>query len=213
MATPYNPLANPYIINPRELPANQAAANAVPAWNVGTANQWCQSPFYLPNWADSTAGPQPPPYGPPPGTQVQGPGQAKSPVATASVPAPDVLINDRDVASVAALTAEKTRLTNANTANSAAITAINALTGGAPGVVSVTPNTAVHAVATPVTIEGSGFTGATTVTIGVACTAVTVVNDGQITCTTGATTVAGTFNVVVVTPNGTGTGTGLMTFT
>jgi hypothetical protein len=77
----------------------------------------------------------------------------------------------------------------------------------------VTPNSIPHGVATPVTIQGSGFTGASSVTIGVACTSVVVVNDGEITCTTAATTVAGTFNVVVVATAGTGTGTGLMTYT
>jgi hypothetical protein len=191
---PYNPALLPYIINPKELPANQAAAALVQTQVVGTANQWCQSPYYLPNWSLGGA-------------------PATSPVATASVTWPDAMIPDRDVAANNALNTEKTRLTNANTANSSAITAINNLTGGAPGVNSVTPNTAVHAVATPVTIFGSGFTGASSVTIGVACTGVTVVNDGEITCTTAATTVAGTFNVVVVATGGTGTLTGGFTFT
>jgi large repetitive protein len=199
---PYNPALNPYIINPKELPANQAAAGAVPAWNVGTANQWCQSPFYLPNWADSTGTP---------GTVAT---QAVSPVATASVGWPDALVNDRDVAANQALNAEKARQTSTQSGATNAITAINNLTGGAPGVFSVNPNTAVHAVATAVTIQGSGFTGATAVTIGgVACTGVTVVNDGEITCTTGTTTTAGAANVVVTTPAGTGTLTGGMTFT
>lgn len=199
---PYNPLANPYIINPKELPSNQVAAAAVPAWNIGTANQWCQSPFFTPNWADSTGTP---------GT----PGaQAQSPVSTASVAWPDALINDRDVNANNALNVEKTRQTTAQTTAAAAITAINNLTGGAPGVFSISPNTAVHAVATAVTIQGSGFTGATAVTVGgVACTGVSVVNDGEITATTGTTTTAGSANVVVTTPNGTGTGSGLMTFT
>ena len=201
MATPYDPSTNPYIINPKELPANQAAAAQVPAKNVGTVNQWCQSPYYLPNWADSTGTP---------GTVAT---QAVSPVATASVTWPDALVNDRDINANNALAAEKTRLTNANTSNTSAINAINGITGGAPGVASVSPNTAVHAVATAVTIQGSGFTGATAVTIGVACTAVTVVNDGEITCTTAATTVAGTFDVVVTTPAGTGTLTGGFIYT
>jgi hypothetical protein len=200
---PYNPLANPYIINPKELPSNQVAAAQVPAINIGTANQWCQSPFYLPNWADSTGTP---------GTVAT---QAVSPVATAAVPWPDALVNDRDVNANAALNLEKTRQTALQTAATNAITAINNLTGGAAsvGVNSVTPNSIPHGVATPVTIQGSGFTGASSVTIGVACTSVVVVNDGEITCTTAATTVAGTFNVVVVATAGTGTGTGLMTYT
>lgn len=202
MATPYNPLANPYIINPKELPANQAAAATVPAWNVGTANQWCQSPYYLPNWADSSGAP---------GTVA---GQAQSPVATAAVTRPDALVVNRDVGANNALASEKTRLTNSNTANTSAINAINGITGGAPGINSVVPATAVHAVATPVVIQGSNFTGATAVTInGVACTAVVVVSDGEITCTTGVTTVAGTGNVVVTTPGGTGTLSAVFTFT
>jgi len=201
MATPYNPALNPYIINPKELPANQAAAAMVPAWNVGTAGQWCMSPYYLPNWGDETA------------AAGSAAAQAVSPVATASVTRPDAVISARDVAGNTALNNEKTRLTNANTSNTSAINAINGITGGAPGVASVSPNTAVHAVATAVTIQGSGFTGATAVTIGVACTAVTVVNDGEITCTTAATTVAGTFDVVVTTPAGTGTLTGGFIYT
>jgi len=66
MATPYDPSTNPYIINPKELPSNQVAAAAVPAKNVGTANQWAQSPYFLPNWSLGGA-------------------PATSPVATASV--------------------------------------------------------------------------------------------------------------------------------
>lgn len=201
---PYNPLANPYIINPRELPANQVAAAAVPAWNVGTANQWCQSPFNTPNWGSMQV---------PPNTTTTPVPNLASPVSTASVDWPDAIVDDRDVAAVQGLNQEKARQTAAQTAATNAITAINNLTGGAPGVFSVNPATAVHAVATPVTIMGSGFTGATSVTIGVACTSVVVVNDGEITCTTAATTVVGTFNVVVVTPAGTGTGVGLMTYT
>jgi hypothetical protein len=111
------------------------------------------------------------------------------------------------------LSVEKTRQTNLQTGATNAIAAINALTGTNVGVASVTPATAVHAVATPVTIMGSNFTGATAVTIGVACTSVVVVNDGEITCITGAASVAGTFNVVVTAPAGTGTLTNGFTFT
>jgi hypothetical protein len=198
---PYNPLANPYIINPRELPANQTAAAAVPAWNIGTANQWCQSPFTTPNWSDESQ---------PVGSVAA---QSKSPSSVPSVNDPDAVVAARDVNAQNNLAAEKTRQTAIQTAATNAITAINNLTGGAPGVFSVNPASVVHGVATPVTIMGSGFTGASSVTIGVACTGVTVVNDGEITCTTAATTVAGTFNVVVVATGGTGTGVGLMTYT
>jgi len=202
MATPYNPLANPYIIHKKELPSNQVAANAVPAWNVDTTgNVWCQSPFNTPNWSDETQ---------PVGSVAA---QSKSPSSVPSVVDPDAVVAARDVNANNNLAAEKTRQQTIQTNAGTAITAINNLTGGAAGVFSVSPNTAVHAVATPVTIMGSNFTGATTVTIGVACTAVTVVNDGEITCTTGATTVAGTFNVVVTAPGGAGTGLSLMTFT
>jgi len=195
MATPYDPSTNPYIINPKELPSNQVAAAAVPAKNVGTANQWAQSPYFLPNWSLGGA-------------------PATFPVATASVTWPDAHVADRDVAANNALAAEKTRQQTAQTAATNAITAINNLTGGAPGVFSIAPNTAVHAVATAVVIQGSGLTGATAVTVGgVACTGVTVVNDGEITATTGTTTVAGAANVAVTTPAGTGTLTGGMTFT
>jgi len=90
MATPYDPSTNPYIINPKELPSNQVAAAAVPAKNVGTANQWAQSPYFLPNWSLGGA-------------------PATSPVATASVTWPDAQVADRDVAANNALAAEKTR--------------------------------------------------------------------------------------------------------
>jgi hypothetical protein len=81
-----------------------------------------------------------------------------------------------------------------------------------PTVVTSSPASAVHAVAGPVTITGYGFTGATAVNIGGACTAVTVVNDGTITCTTPAASVAGTANVVVTTPSGAGTLIGGMVY-
>jgi hypothetical protein len=50
----YDPNANPYIINPLELPANQTAAAMVPAVNKGTNAQWASSPAWT--WPDvSTA--------------------------------------------------------------------------------------------------------------------------------------------------------------
>lgn len=193
---PYNPLLNPYIINPKELPSNQTAAAMVPAWNVGTSGQWCQSPYYTPGWGSMAV--------PPNQTTTPVP-QLGNSVATASVTWPDAIIPDRDVAANTALNAEKTRQTSLQTGATNAITAINNLTGGAPGVASITPATGAHATAIPVTIYGSGFTGATGVTISVACTSVVVVNDGEITCTTAATVAAGTYNVVVTTPAGSGT--------
>jgi hypothetical protein len=195
---PYNPLANPYIINPLELPSNQVAAAMVPAWNIGNANQWCQSPSYTPNWGNQLPTPTPP----------------VSPCASTSVTVPDATIADRDVAARAALNTELTRQTNLQTGATGSITAINNLLSGAPGVAAVSPNTGVHATAIAVTIQGSGFTGATAVQIGgVACTGVTVVDDGEITCTTGTTTVAGAGNVAVTTSKGTGTLTNGFTFT
>jgi PKD repeat protein len=66
---------------------------------------------------------------------------------------------------------------------------------------------------TPVTITGTGFTGATGVTLGgTAATAVTVVSDTLITATAPAH-VFGVVNVVVTTPGGTVTGTGVYTYT
>jgi hypothetical protein len=178
---PYNPLANPYTMNPRELPSNPTAAARVPLWNtidpstgvayVAPAN-WASSPSATPNWGSMLV--------PPNVTTTPVPSLA-SPVSSASVTWPDSLITDRQASKV-------------------------------PTVLGVSPATAVHATATPVTITGYGFTGATAVTIGVACTGVTVVNDSTITAVTAATTVAGTFNTVVTTPAGSGTGAP-MTFT
>lgn len=212
MAVPYNPALNPYILNVLELPANQAAAAQVPAINVSTT-QWCQSPYFLPLWGDESLGAQPPPYGPGPGAAVQGPAQALPGVATATVTRPDADINARTLAAATALNAEKARLTAASGNNTAAIAAINALNTAPVTVMSVSPSSAVHGVATPVIIQGSGFTGATAVNIGGACTSMVVVNPGEITCVTPAASVAGTSNVVVTAPGGTGTDTGAFIYT
>ena len=91
---PYDPLANPYVINPLELPSNQFAAAKVPAWNIGTNVQWCSSPFATPNW----------------GNQVPTSTPATSPVCTASVAAPDVTTADRTACAQAALAVEQARL-------------------------------------------------------------------------------------------------------
>jgi IPT/TIG domain-containing protein len=174
----------PYQINPKELPANQAAAALVPSAIVDSAGAtWCQSPIGV------------------------GGGGMTSFVDTPISPPPG-----RVSCAQTSLNTEKTRQTSAQTAATNALTAINNLM--ATAVTAVTPATAVHAVATPVTIYGAGFTGATSATIGVATTAFTVVNDNTITCTTGAASVAGTFNVVVAgSPTGTGTLTNGFVFT
>lgn len=65
---------------------------------------------------------------------------------------------------------------------------------------------------TTVTITGTGFTGATSVFIGgTAATDLTVVSDSEITATTPAGS-AGAVNVVVTTPGGVSTGTGVYTY-
>jgi len=72
-----------------------------------------------------------------------------------------------------------------------------------PSVSSISPNTGLAAGGTAVTISGINFTGATGVTFGgTAATAVAVVNANTITCTSPAKA-AGTYDVVVTTPNGT----------
>jgi hypothetical protein len=95
---PYNPLANPYTMNPRELPSNPAAAAAVPKWNTidpatgapyVTPANWASSPFATPNWGVQV--------GTTPGTVGA---QAVSPVTTASVSWPDSLVVDRQAAKI-----------------------------------------------------------------------------------------------------------------
>ena len=94
---PYDPNANPYTMNPRELPSNAAAAAMVPKWNTidpatGVAYspaRWAQSPYYTQNWGSQV--------GTTPGT----PGaQATSPVCTASVGWPDTSVADRSATKV-----------------------------------------------------------------------------------------------------------------
>ena len=83
---------------------------------------------------------------------------------------------------------------------------------GAPTVTGISPSSGSTAGGTAVTITGTNFTGTTSVTIGgAAATGVTVNSATQITATTPAGT-AGMANVVVTTPGGTGTGTGLYTY-
>ena len=82
----------------------------------------------------------------------------------------------------------------------------------APTVTGISPTSGTTAGGTSVTITGTNFNGATSVTIGgVAATGVTVVSATSITATTPAGS-AGAKDVVVTTPNGTGTGTGLFTY-
>jgi hypothetical protein len=210
MATPYNPLANPYILNTLELPANQAAAAAVPAWNVSTT-LWSQSPSYLPLWGDESQGPQPPPYSPGPGAPAQGPAQALQGVATASVVRPDASINAREAAANISLAAEKTRQQTAQTNAGNAVTAITGIVTNPVVVQSCQPSILTHGVATAVQIQGADFTGATAVSIGgVAQPGFTVVSPSLITVTTTTTltTAMSPANVVVTAPAGTGTLTG-----
>jgi len=213
MATPYDPSTNPYILNTLELPANQAAAAAVPAKNV-SATLWCQSPSYLPLWGDESQGPQPPPYGPAPGPAAQGPAQALQGVATASVVRPDVSINAREACANASLSAEKSRQQAIQTTAGNNVTAITGIVTNPVVVQSCSPSIITHGVATAITIQGADFTGvvpATGVTIGgLACTSVVLVSPGLITAVSpaGLTTAMSPANVVVVATAGTGTLTG-----
>ncbi len=82
----------------------------------------------------------------------------------------------------------------------------------APTVSTINPPRGVTTGGTAVTIAGTNFTGANSVTIGgVAAAAFSVVSDTTITATTGAHA-PGIVDVVVTTPNGSGTGAGLFTY-
>ncbi len=81
-----------------------------------------------------------------------------------------------------------------------------------PTVSGISPSSGSTAGGTSVTITGTNLGGATSVTIGgAAATGVTVVNATTITATTPSGT-AGARDVVVTTPGGSGTGTGLFTY-
>jgi hypothetical protein len=83
----------------------------------------------------------------------------------------------------------------------------------APTFTSIAPASGPNAGSTVVTITGSGFTGATSVTFGgTAATAFTVNTDTQITATT-PLHATGIVNVVVTTPVGTATGSGVTGYT
>ena len=107
------------------------------------------------------------------------------------------------------------RLTFAGTAGNETVTLSNAsitTVSVLPTVTAINPTSGPLAGGTAVTITGTNFTGATAVTIGgVAATGITVVNATTITATTPAGT-AGAKDVVVTTPGGSGTGTGLFTY-
>ena len=81
-----------------------------------------------------------------------------------------------------------------------------------PTVTSCTPNQGPEDLPTPVTIGGTNFTGATGVTFGgTAATGVVVVNDTTITCNA-PPHLPGTVDVVVINPDGTGTGVSLFSY-
>src|SRR5262249_59227258 len=81
-----------------------------------------------------------------------------------------------------------------------------------PTVTAISPNHGTTLGGTSVTITGTNFTGATGVTIGgTAASFVIVISSTSITATTAAHA-AGTVDVVVTTPAGSGTGTGLFTY-
>jgi Autotransporter beta-domain/IPT/TIG domain len=81
----------------------------------------------------------------------------------------------------------------------------------APTITAVSPPRGVTGGGTAVTITGTDFTGARSVTIGGVAAPFTVASATSITATTGAHA-AGVADVVVTTPNGTGTGIGLFTY-
>jgi uncharacterized protein YhjY with autotransporter beta-barrel domain len=83
---------------------------------------------------------------------------------------------------------------------------------GLPTVTGINPASGTTAGGTAVTITGTNFTGATAVTIGgAAATGVSVVDANTITATLPAGS-AGTADVAVTGPDGTGTGSGLFTY-
>ncbi|QWG17379.1 IPT/TIG domain-containing protein [Bradyrhizobium sediminis] len=91
--------------------------------------------------------------------------------------------------------------------------AVTVTAKAAPTVTATAPTTGTTLGGTAVTITGTNFIGTPTVTIGGnPATGVTVVNGTTITATTPAHAV-GAVDVVVTTPGGTGTGSGLYTYT
>jgi hypothetical protein len=83
----------------------------------------------------------------------------------------------------------------------------------APTITSVSPNSGPVTGDTVVTIKGTNFTATSTVTIdGAAAGNLVFDNDSQIKVTTPASATAGAADVVVTTPGGVATGTGLFTY-
>ena len=82
-----------------------------------------------------------------------------------------------------------------------------------PTVTSVSPSSGLNTGGTPVTITGSGFVSGATVSVGgVTCTSPVFVSATSLTCTTGAHA-AGVVDIVVTNPDsGSGTGSGLFTY-
>ncbi len=94
------------------------------------------------------------------------------------------------------------------------VTAVSAYTYAVfpPTVATVSPNTGTTLGGTAVTITGTNLTGASSVTFGgAAATGVTVVSDTEITVTTPLHT-PGVVDIVVTTPEGSGTGFGLFSY-
>lgn len=194
----YNPLANPYIINPLELPANQTAAARLsgspsnPTWNVGTTTQWCQSPFTTPTWGDQF---QPPGSAGAQGTQA-------TPDGRASVAWPDATPLNRQTCAQQAIAAEQARLNAANTANNTALTGLGNLVTGLPTGTGLTVTSGPHAGGTATVVNGTNLTGATAVYFGGVAQTLGAVTATTVAVTTKATTTTGPVDVVVVTPTG-----------
>eukprot|EP01037_Dinobryon_pediforme_P005920 gene5920-5989_t len=84
---------------------------------------------------------------------------------------------------------------------------------GPPSITTVTPNVGPLAGGTSVTVTGTNFTGATSVTIdGVPVTSYTVNSSTSITLTTPAGSTIGAKNLVITTPYGIATGTGVYSY-
>jgi hypothetical protein len=104
------------------------------------------------------------------------------------------------------------RITNNSTVNQEyTIGCAAAPAPAGPTVSAINPATGSTAGGTAVTITGANFTGATAVTVGGVAATFAVLNATSINATTGAHA-AGVVNVIVTTPNGSGTGTGLFTY-
>lgn len=99
-----------------------------------------------------------------------------------------------------------------STAGTATLTGGFTYTASAPALASIAPNTGSTAGGTSVTITDTNFTGATAVTIGgAAAMGVSVIGATTISAVTLAHG-AGVVDVVVTTPGGSGTGSGLYTY-